>query len=130
MTQIIEAARHGNIGALRRFARNDPESVNRADRVTGSTPLHIAVANKNEATSYVLLTETKADPALKDAKGRRPIDIAMETGNSKTTRMLYEATFAKSVLSIAPRPVATLLPRQAITQHAERQSGKGSDQGR
>ncbi|MCH2038104.1 MAG: ankyrin repeat domain-containing protein [Rickettsiales bacterium] len=130
MSQMIEAARHGNIGAIRRIARNDPNAVNKPERFTGSTPLHIAVANKNEATSYVLLTETKADPTLKDAKGRRPLDIALETGNKKTAQMLFEATFAKGSLSIDPELKDTLLPKRAITAHAQRQADKDLGQGR
>ena len=133
MSDFVQAAREGDIGKMRLLIESNKARINETEKGTNLTALHAAAANKNESTTYVLLTETKADPHMKDAKGRRPIDIAMETGNSNNIQMLYEATHAKNILSIDQRTKgerSTILPYRTITYHAGRQMGKDQDQGR
>lgn len=133
MSEFVKAAREGDIGRIRFLLESNKARVDETEKGTKLTALHVAAANKNEATAYVLLTETKADPHLKDAKGRRPIDIAMETGNEKNIQMFYEATHAKNMLSIDQRTKgerSTILPYRTITYQAGRQIGKQQDQGR
>lgn len=133
MSAFVQAARDGDIGKMRLLLESNKARVNDTEKGTRLTALHAAVANKNEATTYALLTETKADPHMKDAKGRRPIEIAMETGNKNNIQMLYEATHAKNMLSIEQRTSgerSTILPYRTITFHADRQMGKDQDQGR
>jgi len=133
MSDFIKAARHGDIARMRLLVEKGEARINEAEKTSKLTALHVAAANKNEATTYVLLTETKADPHMKDAKGRRPIDIAMEIGNQNNIQMLYEATHAKNHLSLEQRTKgerATILPYRTIANHAARQVGKEQDRGR
>jgi len=133
MSQFIEAARQGDIARMGLLAARGEGKVDDVEKNTKLTALHVAAANKNEATTYVLLTETKADPHAKDAKGRRAIDIAMETGNKNNIQMLYEATHAKNMLSLEKRTQgdrSTILPYRTIANHAARQMGKEQDNGK
>jgi len=133
MSQFIEAARQGDIARMRLLSESGEGKVDDVEKNTKLTALHVAAANKNEATTYVLLTETKADPHAKDAKGRRAIDIAMETGNKNNIQMLYEATHAKNMLSLEKRTQgdrSTILPYRTIANHAARQMGKEQDNGK
>ena len=131
MSDFVNAARDGDIARMRHLITVGDASVNEAERDTKLTALHAAAANLNEATTYVLLSDQKADPHLKDAQGRRALDIAVETGHEKNIQMLYEATHAKNILSIA-EPAhgerSTILPYQTIEHHAQAQ--KDNSQGR
>lgn len=114
MNALFQAAKRGDVSQLRSLAKKDPTQINQPDKHSKFTALHVAVANKNEAMIYVLLTETKADPQLRDTKDRRAIDIAMETGSQKAIQMLYEATYAKNHISMRHR--------SAILQHRNHRS--------
>jgi len=130
MSQFVEAARQGDIARLRLLSKSGKGKIDEVEKNTKLTALHVAAANKNETTTYVLLTETKADPHAKDVKGRRPIDIAIETGNKNNMMMLYEATHAKNLLSLEKRTKgerSTILPYRVIANHASRQIGKEQD---
>jgi len=133
MSKLVQAARAGDITKIRNLLQNNRAHIDDTEKGTKLTALHAAVANKNEATTYVLLTESKANPHTKDANGRRPIEIAMETGNKRNIQMLREATHAKTMLSLgksAKGTASTILPQSAITFHAARSRGKDQDQGR
>lgn len=128
MSKLVQAARAGDITKIRNLLQNNRAHIDDTEKGTKLTALHAAAANKNEATTYVLLTESKANPHTKDAKGRRPIEIAVETGNKTNIQMLREATHAKTMLSLgqsAKSDASTILPQSAINFHADRANGKG-----
>lgn len=55
------------------------------------TPLHIAAMFNNSHAAMVLL-EKGADPTLRDARNRRPIDLARESNSSNVVSILEELT--------------------------------------
>jgi len=128
MSDFVNAARTGDMARIRAMLEKGQAKPNEIERKTGMTALHAAASFKNNATSYMLLTETNVDPSIKDKQGRRAIDIAMETGDKPSFTMLYEATHAKNHLSLKDRAAgdrSTILPYKAIATHAARQTDKG-----
>ena len=93
-------ARTGQASALAKLCKEHPGLINRSSQTQGGTPLHTAARYGNARTAHHMLTELGANPQLKDQNGKRPIDIAAQSGHASTTKLFEEATHPKIQLEI------------------------------
>jgi len=74
MNALFEAAKRGDVTALKK-ALNDPNiDPNAQDERTGFTALHVAVVWQNKVCLYELLNIANVN--LRDNFGRRPFDLS------------------------------------------------------
>lgn len=65
-------------------------NVNLKEGTKGQTPLHIAVSQRNTALASALITQCSADINLKDNQNKTPLDIALETSDNATAKLLLD----------------------------------------
>jgi ankyrin repeat protein len=71
------------------FLLRNGASVSIAEQGGEQTPLHYAATNDMELAAQILL-ERGADPEARDAKGRRPVDVAREKGSERVVALLKD----------------------------------------
>jgi uncharacterized protein len=87
-TDLMDAARHGNVEAIRRaLARGANAATADAD---GTTPLHWA-AYGNHLDAARALLQSGADAATANRYGVRPLSLACLTGNAALVELLLKA---------------------------------------
>ncbi|MDR3285127.1 MAG: ankyrin repeat domain-containing protein [Holosporales bacterium] len=96
------AAQYGYSDAVMRLIIFKETDLRKAGDKNGDTPLHLAVQNEQAEVVRILLLHKNEDINIKNKKGKRPIDLAMEKGNS-----LIIGLFRNEGLS-PPIPVTTL----------------------
>jgi len=87
-TELIDAARAGNIDAVRTAIARGADS--KAADADGTTPLHWA-AYRNDAAIAALLIQAGASPAVANRYGVRPLSLACLTGNAALIELLLKA---------------------------------------
>ena len=78
MNALFEAAKRGNVKALKKALKDpniDPNAINER---TGHSPLHTAIIWQNKVCTNILVNDKRIDEYLLDKNNRRPIDLATE----------------------------------------------------
>ncbi|WOI52573.1 ankyrin repeat domain-containing protein [Parvularcula sp. LCG005] len=109
MKELFDAARNGDLEAIRKIHAKSPKSINAQSKECGSTALHEAARYGNALTAYVLLSEAGANPHLRDHHNHRPLDIA-QWSDAATQRVLREATHARLYAEASVRSAPVFKP--------------------
>jgi len=105
MSTLMNAARRGDIKALKTLTSDKSININQQEERTGFTVLHAATAWGNTAIVHWLLSEMKIDTSIRDNSGRRAIDIAREVNLERSNTLLIETIFTSDY--IRSQPAAT-----------------------
>lgn len=102
MNTLVDAARRGDIKALKTLTSDKSININQQEERTGFTALHAATAWGNTAIVHWLLSEAKIDPNIRDSIGRRAVDIASEVESKKSRQCLYSVILPEEVVRNSP----------------------------
>jgi len=89
MNALFEAAKRGDVVALKRALKDPNIDPNFQDTKTGMTALHTATVWRNIACAYELIKNNRINLHLRDFAGRRPVEFAL--GNARP--MLFGLSF-------------------------------------
>ncbi len=95
--RLIIAAYNDDTDKALALIEEDPDQINRQDPHSGLTALHIAIFRQNEELVTVLAQHPKTDARLKDAFGRRPVDMLDYTQNQEIFEVVMDATYPESM---------------------------------
>ncbi|KAL1844286.1 hypothetical protein VTJ49DRAFT_2343 [Mycothermus thermophilus] len=107
-----------NVDLVRLFIQERGADINKPEE-RGYTPLHIALANSQEDMVRLLL-ELGADPTRVCPNGKRPVELAVESGHPEIAELLLQC--ANKIQKDQELP-----PREAGTKDLAKQSGKSED---
>ncbi len=113
MNALFEAAKRGDVNALKSLLKDCDADPNYRDPQTGFTALHTTTVWQNTSCAYELLADGRVDPHQRDFAGRRAIDLA----NGSTMPILLAATYAKQ-LSDQPASIRSELSLKIIKTYS------------
>ncbi|MDO4557833.1 MAG: ankyrin repeat domain-containing protein [Planctomycetia bacterium] len=89
LTPLHLAALTGDDSLVRYLCDLRPEMVNVAEKDRLMTALHLAVENRHRAVTETLITDG-AEPSLRNADGRTPLEIAVDRGYTELVTVLRD----------------------------------------
>lgn len=84
---VIEAAKRGDLAALRRLVTSNPRLIDEKDAQFGATALHWAALRGHAEVVEFLLTQG-ADVRAKNGAGETPLQVAQRAGRTDVVRIL------------------------------------------
>jgi ankyrin repeat protein len=90
---LISAAYYDRTDTAKELIKSDPDQIYAQDPHSGLTALHIAVFRQNVELIEILSKHPRSDLSLKDAFGRRVVDMLEYTTNQQINDLIMEATY-------------------------------------
>ena len=95
ITPIHRACRNGNLDVVR-YLLDQKVNPSCQDK-NAITPLHIACGTRYLSVVKLLVEDHMCDPGVRDAWGRTPLDVALESGQQHITS--YLSSIQTTILS-------------------------------